>query len=313
MPDQAQKLREMVTQQDTVDGSGSVDLSARRERKEWVDAPRAEVYTVTSGKGGVGKSNVAVNLGIALAQKGRKVAVVDMDLGLANVNVITGASPSYNLFDVFKGRKQLSEIVEKGPGGLLVVAGASGKNELANLDPSECEQFLNQLSQLDRAVDMIILDTAAGLSRSVLQFVRGADQTILVTTPEPTAITDAYALIKSAVNKQPKPRFQLVVNRANSIMEASKVSNKMSRVANEFLSVSIGVLGYMVEDEAVPRSVRKRRPFILDSPESTVSQCVSHLSERLLNPHTEVKPTGIQNFFQTVMGWMRGQAVSAST
>jgi flagellar biosynthesis protein FlhG len=304
MADQAQRLREIVAGSKSGGGENDLDLSARRGHEDVLSSPSARVLTVTSGKGGVGKSNVAVNLGISLAKQGQRVAVIDMDLGTANVNVITDVSPTHNLFDVFKKRKDLSEIVERGPEGVLIVAGASGKDELANLGEAECQRFLSQLSQLDEAVDVIIMDTAAGISRSVMHFVRGADQTLLVTTPEPTAITDAYALVKASVRRDPKPRFKLVVNRADSIMEARKVADKVERVGREFLDVSLDVLGYMVEDNAVRKAVRRRRPFLLDAPEARASQCVDHLSKRLMNPEEDLEPKGVKNLFQTMMDWV---------
>lgn len=304
MRDQAKRLREIVSGTGGSEADNPVDLSARRQNDDVLPSPRARVLTVTSGKGGVGKSNVAVNLGISLAKQGKNVAVIDMDLGLANVNVITGVNPSHNLFDVFKDRQDLVDIVERGPEGVLIVAGASGKDELANLRGNECKQFLDQLAQLDDAVDIIIMDTAAGLSRSVMQFVRGADQTLLVTTPEPTAITDAYALVKASVRKDPKPRFKLVVNRASSIMEASKVADKMKRVGNEFLNVPLDVLGYMVEDPAVQKAVRRRRPFVLDAPDARATQCVTHLSKRLMDPDEDLQPRGVKNLFERMMVWM---------
>ena len=307
MPDQAQRLREIVTKKTGESASKKVDLSARRKRKDCVNSPHARVITVTSGKGGVGKSNVAVNLGIALVREGKRVAVIDMDLGLANVNVIANVDPSHNLFDVFRGSHDLADIVEKGPENLLVVAGATGKDELANLDGEECRQFLDQLAQLDQLVDIIIMDTAAGISRSVLKFVRSADETLLVTTPEPTAITAAYALIKASIRHGPKPYFKLIVNRASSLMEARRVGEKIQRVGQEFLNTRLDLLGYVLEDQAVPRAVRRRSPFMVDSPEAMVSQCISHLSRRLINPKKQREPEGIRNFFEKMMDWIGGE------
>lgn len=306
MPDQAQRLREIVTGSKRKTGRADVDLTARRRKKKTRSADHARVITVTSGKGGVGKSNVAVNLGIALAREDQRVAVVDMDLGLANVNVIANVDPSDNLFDVFQGRRDLADIVEVGPEGLLVVAGATGKDELANLDGEDCRQFLNQLSQLDQLVDIIIMDTAAGISRSVLKFVRSADETLLVTTPEPTAITDAYGLMKASIRRDPKPYLKLIVNRASSLMEAQKVGQKIQRVGREFLNARLDLLGYILEDSAVPRAVRRRRPFLIDAPDAKVSQCMKHLGKRLLDPERAAEPRGVRNFFESIMDWIGG-------
>ncbi len=296
MADQAQKLREIME-----------DESRGEEEEISRDAPgneRAEVITVTSGKGGVGKSNVAVNLAIALAGLGQQVAVVDMDLGLANVNVITDVQPPNNLLHVFEEEKQMEEIMEPGPGGINIIAGASGEEDLANLSPIQCRRFLQKLEQLDRLVDILIVDTAAGLSENVLQFVCAADRTLLVTTPEPTAITDAYAIIKSAMRRESADNINLVVNRARSILEAKKVADKMKRIGSDFLNLPLEVLGFMVEDDNVARAVRSREPFYLAYPDAQASSCIEHMGKRLLGNASLQEPRGIKGFFNHVLEWL---------
>ncbi|MFB6355000.1 MAG: P-loop NTPase, partial [bacterium] len=292
MADQAQKLRDMVDQKDGE--NDSVDLTSPSRRSRVQPVSRAEVLTVTSGKGGVGKTNVAVNIGLALQQTGKKVAVVDMDLGMANVNVLTNVSPALDLFDVYQERHSVRDVLVDGPGGIKIAAGASGKDQLANLGSEQCQVFLEELAELDRMFDVIIVDTSAGISTHVLHFVRAADRTILVTTPEPTAITDAYALVKSSLRKRPRPNFQILVNRSTT-----KVAEKMSRVGKEFINVDLDILGFMVEDQAVNRAVRSRSPFLEKFPDSKVSQCIQHIARRVEDPEHSVKPTGVEGFFES--------------
>ncbi|MFB6345700.1 MAG: MinD/ParA family protein [bacterium] len=295
MSDQAQKLRSMM--------GSAVEANDERQSPP-TPSSRAEVIAVTSGKGGVGKSNLAVNLGITLSQKGYEVAVADMDLGLANVNVITDKSPEYTLHDVLRGRRSVNDILEKGPGDISILAGASGEEDLANLSERECQEFIKTLSELDRMVDVLIVDTAAGMSSRVMQFVCAADRTILVTTPEPTAITDAYAVIKSGISYDNSPDFNLVINRAESIMEGKKVAEKMKRVGEDFLDAPLRILGYMTEDESVMRAVRKRRPFVLEYPQSRVTQCVDHIESRLMEDAELQDSHGVEGFFSRIVNWL---------
>lgn len=264
----------------------------------------AEVIAVTSGKGGVGKSNLAVNLGVVLSKRGYDVAVADMDLGLANVNVITNQSPEHTLFDVLRGQQTVNDILVEAPGGISILAGASGEEELANLSRSECQRFIKKLSRLDRMVDVLLVDTSAGLSDRVMQFVCSADRSILVTTPEPTAITDAYAVLKAGVGYENEPNFNLVINRADSIMEAKKVAEKMKRVGEDFLNAPLRILGYMTEDESVMRAVRQRRPFVLEYPDSRASQCINHIENRLMEDAELQQSEGVEGFFSRLAHWL---------
>ncbi len=320
MADQAEGLRRMMNKRTKEQTGSAVELEVLNRPKTKIadrqtpvtalSSPPAEVIAVTSGKGGVGKSNVAVNLGISLARQGLKVAVVDMDLGLANVNVITDVTPPYNLLHVFEGKKELSDIIAPGPGNIQIIAGATGEQDLANLSRHECHVFLDKLSQLDRNVDIIIVDTAAGISEIVLQFVCGADRTILVTTPEPTAVTDAYAVIKAALKRDEEPDFNLVVNRAQDIREGRQIAQKMQRVSNDFLNFPINILGYVLEDKAVPNAVRKRRPFYLEYPDGRASGCIEHVAKRLQGLETDQRPGGFKQFFARLLSF--GQNLSES-
>ncbi len=316
MADQAAELRKMMDQRHSGDAAtaiaekeesgsygltSSVDTATSKDNR--LSYTPAEVIAVTSGKGGVGKSNVSVNLGIALAEEGKKVAVVDMDLGLANVNVITDVTPPHNLLHVFEGKKEISDIIVDGPGGIQVIAGASGEEDLANLSRHECNLFLEKLEQLDKLVDVIIVDTAAGISEIVMQFVCASDQNLLVTTPEPTAITDAYAVVKAALRREYKPGFNLVVNRAHSIKEGREVGEKMKRVSGDFLNFPLEVLGYVLEDRAVSNAVCSRAPFYLEYPDSRATGCINHIAGRLLGSKQRQQPRGIKGFFSRILNF----------
>lgn len=315
MPDQAAELRDMMeSRRSTVsEMSESVTELPKDPPRPAADYSEpaetepsctpAEVIAVTSGKGGVGKSNVAVNLGLALAQQGKEVAVVDMDLGLANVNVITDVTPPHNLLHVFEGDKEITDIIESAPGGISVIAGASGEEDLANLSRGECNLFLEKLEKLDRLVDVVVVDTAAGISEIVLQFVCAADRTLLVTTPEPTAITDAYAVVKAALQRDAQPAMELIVNRSQSLVEARKIGQKIKRVSNDFLNFPLRVLGYVLEDTSVQKAVRNRAPFYLEYPNSKASGCIDHIAGSLLGESEDQKPTGIRGFFSRLLNF----------
>jgi len=266
--DQAERLRLIMKEK-----NGQSEAAYSRQ-------PR--IITVSSGKGGVGKTNIAINLAIAFAQIGKKVVVMDADLGLANVNVILGIIPKYNLYHVLKKQKKLREIIVDTEYGIQIIAGASGFYQLANLNEDERIAFVENLKDLAYA-DIILIDTGAGVSPNVLTFLRGADDAIIITTPEPTAITDAYGIIKSISTEMNGPNIRLVVNRVNSIMEGKRVSDRVINIAGQFLNIKVNNLGFVFEDSVVKRAVVKQDPFIRSAPNSKASQSIRHLMSRLAN------------------------------
>lgn len=264
MADQAEQLREMMKSKST-----------GTQRK-------TRIITVSSGKGGVGKTNMSINLALAYAQLGKKVIVMDADLGLANVNVVLGIIPKYNLYHLIRKQKSMKDIILDTSYGIQIVAGASGFSKIANLSDDERESFIEELSELSTA-DVIIIDTSAGVSNNVLAFVAAADDALIVTTPEPTAITDAYGIIKIIATEIDYLNLglKLIVNRVKSVTEGKKVAERVVNIAGQFLNLKIDYLGYVYDDPVVQSAVLKQKPFLVVDPKSKASICVRHIVGRL--------------------------------
>jgi flagellar biosynthesis protein FlhG len=283
MIDQAEKLRKIMEE---------------KEKKG-----KTKIITVASGKGGVGKTNFAVNLAIAYAQYGKNVLVMDADLGLANVNVILGIIPKYNLYHVVKRKKMMKEIVLDTKYGIKIIAGASGFSELANLPDEEREYFIESLVDLNFA-DIIIIDTGAGVSNNVLSFIVASDETIIVTTPETTAITDAYGIIKSIYALDKDIVIKLVINKCKNIPEGKKVAERIINIAFQFLSIKVENLGYIMEDEIVEKAVKMQKPFISLNPKSKASLSIYHIVSQLEHiNNTEGK--GIYGFIKKFFNYSK--------
>lgn len=265
------------------------------------------VFTITSGKGGVGKSNFAVNLALSLAEFGKKVILLDADLGLANIDVILGISPPHNLAHVIAGEKTISEIIWEGPRGLKIIPGGSGMHELANLKEWQLEQFLTNLSHLEGMADYLLIDTGAGLSKTVLSFALAADEIIVVTTTEPTALTDAYGLIKTLRQYRYGGKVELVVNRVQSEEEALTVFHKLRIAINRFLKYSIEFLGVIREDPKVHQAVKEQNPLVISYPNTQASQDIVLLAAKLSNQEyrSDTDSEGIKAFFSKVADYFR--------
>lgn len=266
MTDQAETLREIM-----------------RQRENGTEGGRnTRIITIASGKGGVGKTNVATNLALAYGALGQKVILMDADLGLANVNVVLGIIPKYNLYHVIRKQKQMSDILMDTEYGIQIVAGASGFAKIANLSEEERHGFIDELQHLSDA-DIIIIDAGAGVSNNVLAFVAAADEAIIVTTPEPTAITDAYGIIKIIATEIDNLNLglKLIVNRVKSVTEGKKVSERVINIAGQFLNLKIDYLGYVYDDPTVQQAVIKQKPFIVLDPRSKASICIHQIAGRL--------------------------------
>ncbi len=286
--DQAAKLRQIVIE----NGGALEDTTVQRLRS----------IAITSGKGGVGKTNIATNLAIALAEKtNKKIYILDADLGLANIDVILGITPRYNLAHVIRGEKKLEEILIKGPMGVNIIPGTSGVSELANLSKEERERFLEKLSSLEREDGILIIDTGAGIDDNVLDFVLSSDEVIVVTTPEPTAITDAYALIKIISSSKKDMNINLLVNMVRREEEFELVTRGILLVAKQFLGVDIKKLGYVYYDSVVSKSVLSQDAFYILYPDSIATKCINNIALFLLNKEDEVKNVKKPTFFRRLL------------
>ncbi len=242
---------------------------------------QARVICVTSGKGGVGKTNVSVNLALGLAQMGLRVALLDADLGLANVDIVLGLTPRYTLADVLRGQRRIEDIAMDGPLGLKVIAGGNGVYDLANLRQYELDLFAQSLETLDEEFDFILVDTGGGLNRNVLSFVLAVDEILIVTTPEPTAITDAYGMIKVISQKNPDSSIKIAVNMVRNADDGQMVWKRLNTVAGRFLQTNVDFAGAVDYDQNVSRSVTDQRPFLLAYPHSAASRCLQSMAEDL--------------------------------
>ncbi len=244
---------------------------------------RPRIIAITSGKGGVGKTNISVNMSIAYAQAGKKVLLIDGDLGMANVNVLLNIVPQYNLLHVVNQQKRMEEIVTDTEFGIKFIAGANGFSRIANLTDNELDYFISEFNTLN-SFDIIIIDTAAGISNNVLQFVAAADEVFIVTTPEPTAITDAYGIIKiitTELSLDREMKLQLLVNRVHSGDEGKRIADRIINIAGQFLNYKIEYLGFIYDDPAVAMSVIRQKPFMDVLPSSKPAVCIKHIVGRV--------------------------------
>lgn len=219
-----------------------------------------QVVAISGGKGGIGKTNVSVNLGVAMARLGRRVTLLDADLGLANIDVLLGLKPQATLKDVIDGNAELSEVLMTGPAGMRVVPAASGMQEMANLTVQQTAAIVQAFDSLAQQMDVLLIDTAAGISTDVMQFLCAAQEIIVVTCDEPTAITDAYALIKVLVQNYQIKRVRLVANMVRGEAEGHRLYEKLESVCSRFLDVSLLYAGAIPFDEAVRKAVQKQQP-----------------------------------------------------
>lgn len=264
-------------------------------------AQSTQVIAITGGKGGVGKSNIACNLAIAMAQMNKRVLVFDADLSLANVDVLMGLSPRFNLNHVIRGEKELHEIIVEGPGGIRIIPGGSGVEELSQLDSPDMQRLFNAFDDIQPAPDIFLIDTAAGIYPNVMQFLTAADQVIVVTTPEPTAYTDAYALIKTLLKHQDGKEIGLLINMVQNAREAAEVLRLMLQMCRQFLNLSFNNIGFVPRDPEVLKAVRYQKPFLLRTPNSPASQTIRNIAATILQIDLKNRePRGLRKFFHRI-------------
>lgn len=261
---------------------------------------RAKSIAIASGKGGVGKTNVAVNLSICLAARGLRVTLVDADMGLANADLLMNIRTRYSLGHVLSGLRTVEEICTDGPGGIRFIAGASGIDALANMSDLERAGLLSQLERLEDSADIVVLDCGAGISRNVIGFACSADEALIITTPEPTAMTDAYATIKVMVGKGCAGRLALFVNMAENRDQAQAVYKRISEVARRFLNYSVADAGYMLHDTCVASAVQQRLPVVIRYPRSNASACIASMARQFAGTTGGRRDRG--GFFERVIG-----------
>lgn len=267
----------------------------------------ARAIAVSSGKGGVGKSNLAVNLAVAMSSFGLKVGLLDADLGMANADVLCNVSPKMTLEHVVAGRCKLWEAMLLAPGGFRLIPGASGVTKLAEISENNRRGLLSQLAALERVADVLIIDTGAGISPNVLSFAAAAHTAVVTTTPEPTSMTDAYGMIKALLSRAPDASVELVVNMVQSEDEAQHVFDRMDKVCRTFLRRRLIYAGAVPTDRAVPAAVRHRVPFILYAPEAPATAAVQNVARRLVgleDAASPVQPEQRGGFFSRLAGWI---------
>ncbi len=267
----------------------------------------ARVITVTSGKGGVGKSSVSVNMAIQMSKLGKRVIILDADFGLANVEIMLGIRPKYNLADLIFRGKSLQEIITKGPEQIGFISGGSGIQELSNVSRDQIILLTQKLFELDEIADVIIVDTGAGINDSVLEFVTASSEILLVATPEPTSITDAYALLKTLNRKEDfstdNTVIKMIANQVDSNEEALELYNKLNLVVGKFLNIKMEYLGAVPQDSNVSKAIMQQKPYSTLYPNAPSSKAISQLAKVLceITPQGAHSKKGIAQLFNNLI------------
>ncbi|BCR20879.1 MinD/ParA family protein [Borrelia miyamotoi] len=267
MEDQAQSLRDIMR----------LNNKANFVVDDKIQNSRTRFIAITSGKGGVGKSNIAVGIALKYSSLGKKVLVFDADIGMANINILLGVIPKYSIYHMIMQGRDIKDVITKTEYNIDLLAGASGTTELLDLSEAEMNQFIKELLKVYE-YDIVIIDTSAGISRQVISFLFSSDDVVIITTPEPTSITDAYGIIKVLSHRMENLKnLRLVVNRVANVSEGKVVAKKVIDISSQFLNLNIDYLGYVYEDQNIRDSVFKQRPFILLNPNSKASYCLDSI------------------------------------
>ncbi|MEG0772961.1 MinD/ParA family protein [Clostridium sp.] len=284
MLDQAAKLRKMA------EGNLSEKENAPRDTK---------IFTITSGKGGVGKSNIVVNLGITLQKSGKKVMIFDADLGMGNDDVLIGCIPKYSVFDTIFSGKEIHEVLIEGPYGIKLLPGGSGLSKVDDLTDVQRKIFLNKLESIE-GFDYIFIDTGAGINRSVLGFIACSDELLIVTTPEPTALTDAYSLLKAVSHFKIKNTAKVIINRVIDLNEGKTTFNKFNNAAERFLGVKLHHLGNVSDDRKLTQAVRAQTPLVIAYPNSNAAKDIESLAKQIEGINLKSSGEGVQGLFKKI-------------
>ena len=267
--------------------------------------PLARVITVTSGKGGVGKSNVSINLALQFRKMGQRVIILDADFGLANIEIMFGTVPKHNLYDLIYQGKNIKDIITWGAGDVGFISGGSGIVGMSNLSRDYLNYIIQNLAQLDAIADVIIIDTGAGISDAVLEFLVASGEIILVTTPEPTSITDSYSLLK-ALNRHPRfsreaSQIKVIANRVNKVSEGPVLFDKLEVVASRYLKLPISYLGAIPWDHQLSEAVMQQKPVSLSNPNAKSSIAFEEIAAKLMGEDKPVKKRGMAAFFSHII------------
>lgn len=310
MVDQAETLREMF-----VDYKKNNNNSADQNKEQVVNTDMNEnnntdngsnsdkkksntnIITIASGKGGVGKSTLTVNIGLSLAKKGKNVTIMDADFGLANINIILGVLPKFTLYHVFKGQKKLKDIIINIDENFDIIAGASGFRQLVDLTDKERKFFIQEMESLNHK-DFLLIDVGAGISENVLSMIKAADESFIITTPEPTAIADAYGIVKAIASYDKTVKVNIIVNRVKSFSEAKYVAHRIINIAEQFLKIKVNYMGFVFEDKYVEKSIKEQEPLIYNYPKSRAGICIEDIVHRIIKTDTESEKTGLKDFFK---------------
>jgi len=263
---------------------------------------QTKIITITSGKGGVGKSNFTLNFALALLELGQKVAVLDADIGLANIDVLMGITPKYTLQDMLSENLEIWDIIENGPNGLQFLAGGSNLQYVFE-KTTNFEYLFEQFLLLNGYIETLLVDTGAGISKESLRFMLSSDEVYIVTTPEPTSITDAYAMIKMIYSKNKHVKISLIINRATSEKEGLNTANRIKLVSKQFLNLEIDLLGIIFDDEHVSKAVKKQQPFYLIYPNSKASKNIQTLVSSYTKTTVKSNASGVKSFLEKMSYW----------
>lgn len=299
MNDQARVLRGLVDQQET----DAIVVP-------YAKSLRARTIAITSGKGGVGKSNLALNMAIALRQSGAEVCVLDANLGLGNIDVLCHENSYWNLSHMVSGVRTLAEICRVGPAGVRVIPGAGGLVDVADCPERVQKKMLGQLVELEQSHDYLIIDTGSGIDRRVRRFLESADVVLVITTPEPTSIADSYATIKALMSSPEIPVLEAVVNQARSREEATRILERIGETSRLFLQTEVGAGGFIPYDTAVPEAVNLQTPFLLHAPRCPASRAIEQLARRIKNISRVKQSRG--DFFSRIWPSRPREAAQAS-
>jgi len=281
----------------------------RRTLKQSEKQTTTKTISIVSGKGGVGKSNVALNFALELLAKEKKVLLFDLDVGMGNIDILLGLQAKYTIFDMLRQRLSIQDIIERGPKELSYIAGGSGINQLFSMSKNDANYFLNEYEKLEHMYDFIIFDLGAGVSYESMVFIQASDECFVVTTPEPTSITDAYAMIKHIVNVKPKMSIYIVMNRSSTTKSGQNAMEKFQHVIRHFLNIDVHPLGILPDDQLVSTAVIRQKPIILLNKRASISRAIQQMTDYYLHLLGESDKKSSRSFMQKLKQLFKERAI----